>query len=64
VRGIEVVLAGLVDDAELAVRGRLIVLQYLVELSGFQRRGIVPIVDADGEQTWARAGFFHVDASR
>jgi hypothetical protein len=64
VRGIEVVFAGFVDDAELAVGNGLIVRHDLVELSGFQRRRIVHIVEADGKQTRPRAGFSHGDASR
>jgi hypothetical protein len=63
VRGIEVVFAGFVDDAELAVGSGLIVRHDLVELSRFQRRGTVHIVDADGEQARPRAGFSHRDAS-
>jgi hypothetical protein len=46
VRGIEVVVARFVDDAELAVGNGLIVRHDLVQFTGFQRRGIAHIVDA------------------
>jgi hypothetical protein len=53
-----------IDDSELTVGSGLVVRHDLIELSRFQRRRKVHIVDADGEQAGPSPGFPHADASR